>query len=114
LVVFGSLVGRKLFSFGDLVGRKLFSFLAHRTASSLELIVPRAATTKAKASTVARPKLEDEHQFVLRAIEAPHAGVRLGPDAEIEHLQRGRPGGGKQFMQVPPIYADESGAAGLA
>lgn len=41
------------------------------------------------------PKLEDEDQFVLRAVEAAHAGIWLGPDAEIEHLQRRRPGGGE-------------------
>src|SRR5947209_4870027 len=61
-----------------------------------------------------RPKLEYEHQFVLRAIETPHAGVRLGPDAEVEHLQRRRPGGCEKLIHVPPIHADESGAAGLA
>jgi hypothetical protein len=43
---------------------------------------------------------EDEDQLVLAAIERPHPGVVLDPDAEVFELAIGVAAGGQQLAQL--------------
>src|SRR5260370_6755490 len=51
--------------------------------------------------------LEDEHELVLAAVERAHAGIVLGPDAQVLQLGIGALAGGEQFAHVAPIHTDE-------
>ena len=62
----------------------------------------------------AGPQLEREHEFMLRAVEAAHAGVCFAPDAEIEHLEQRRLRGVKKLVHMRPVHAHKGEAAGMA
>ena len=49
----------------------------------------------------------DEDQLVLRAVERPHAGVRLVPDAEVQQRAIDLSAHGGDIVHVPPVHADE-------
>src|SRR6202047_3914674 len=51
--------------------------------------------------------LEQEHELVLAAVERAHAGIVLGPDAQVLQFGIGALAGGEQLRHVPPIHADE-------
>src|SRR6202521_5418376 len=51
--------------------------------------------------------LEQEHELVLAAVERAHAGIVLGPDAQVLQLAIGALAGGEQLAHVAPIHADE-------
>jgi len=50
--------------------------------------------------------LEDEHDFMLAAIERSHAGVVFCPSADVHKFGIDVASCGKQFTHVPPIHAD--------
>src|ERR1700730_2047074 len=51
--------------------------------------------------------LEDEHELMLAAVERTHAGIVLGPHAQVLQLAIGALAGGEQLRHVPPIHTDE-------
>ena len=57
------------------------------------------------------PGLEDANEFVLRAIERPHAGVGLRPDADILQLGVGALTRLKHFADMAPVDALEMDGA---
>src|SRR5260370_9305420 len=51
--------------------------------------------------------LEQEHELVLAAVERAHAGIVLGPDAQVLQLGIAALAGGEQLPHVAPIHAYE-------
>src|SRR3984893_14761182 len=51
--------------------------------------------------------LEQEYELVLAAVERAHAGIVLGPHAQVLQLGIGAHAGGEQLAHVAPIHADE-------
>ena len=53
-----------------------------------------------------RPVLENEDEFVLRAIKAAHAGVRLCPDAKIDRFEMGAVERRHAALDMAPVHTD--------
>src|SRR5215472_2101341 len=79
--------------------------------------IAAVAAIDAKLYVVAMPtrtQLEHENELMLRAIKAAHSSVGLGPDTEIDHVERGGLRSADQFRDVGPVHADVSEAAAVA
>lgn len=57
---------------------------------------------------------EDEHQFVLTAVERTLATGIFDPHAQVLELGKDSIGGGEQFGRVTPIHANEIQRPGIA
>jgi len=60
---------------------------------------------------IGRPVFEHKNQFMLRAVERPHACIVFDPNADV--LEGEAAGGLQEMLGVPPIHAGEANGAVL-